>query len=61
MGCESCESRGLAREELGCVDLIRSKFLEVLGRLSLPFPEVVAVFCFVEVFKGASSGGRILV
>jgi hypothetical protein len=29
LGCESCVSRGLDREALGCVDPIRGMFLRI--------------------------------
>jgi hypothetical protein len=52
MGCESCASRGLAREAFGCVDLIRGMFQGFWDSCHAPFPGVEAVFCFLEVLLG---------
>ena len=61
MGCEECASRGLDREVLGYVDLIRVMFYRCWDGCHSPFPGVAAVFGFFEVLSGSSSGGRFLV
>ena len=61
MCCESCASRGIAREELGCVDLIRGMFQRFWDGCHASFPGVTTAFGFFEVFSGSSSGGRFLV
>ena len=58
MGCEGCVSRGLAREELCYVDLIRVMLYGCWDGCHSPLPGVVSVFRFVEVLIGVSSGGR---
>ena len=54
-------SRGLAREALGLWILSYICYEVLQAVCHSPFPEVSAVFCFFDVFRGLSSGGRFLV
>jgi hypothetical protein len=56
-----CASRGLAREALGLWILSYVCYEALLAVCHSPFPEVSAVFCFLNVLWGLSSGGRFLV